>query len=238
MNGRGGNEKRTDDMIFLIRKYMRFEDGNSVLDVGCGDARLLLSILNASIRVGTVLTEAERMSLAIDPSRKGIFFVKAVFPNLHEIPRIGFDKIIANSSLPSVGIATIAKQTISELSLSLNSGGSMYLGELFTANPFIRRKRIYRSKIRAVLRAAKRYGPTFAWNFAFHIIKHKHRANQLIEVIRNPGSWWITSKEEISHFAQELGLKVDGIWDCETETGDEFYGIHRRFSVLLTKPLD
>ncbi len=237
LNGRCEFDARTDAMMDLIRGHVDFAPGQRVLDVGCGDARLLRTIPQAAFRVGTVLTEEERAVLAAEESLTGIHFVAGAFADLPRVIQGKFDRIIANSCLPNIGSASAAEKTVAILADLLEPGGKIWLGELFSkVNPHERRKERFASKWEAIASAKRRHGAVFAAKFARHIVKHWHRADEIVEMRRDFGPWWYISPEQIPSFAARFGLVVEGIWDCEQETGDPFYATNKRISVLLSKP--
>jgi ubiquinone/menaquinone biosynthesis C-methylase UbiE len=240
LNGRVDFDERTDVMMSFIREHMDFPDHARVLDIGCGDARLLRSLIKVSQRAGTVLTQDELERLRGEQSLSRIEFHAGNATSLKTVLKgRQFDRIVANSWLSSVGSRSEALRTLRIISDMVAPGGKLWLGELFSRphpNPkFERYSRQYSSRADAITQIWKRRGAVPALKLAKHIARHWDRSDSIIEVGRWLGPWWYTNKIEIKSFAHLFGFTIDGIWDCEKETGDPFYAVNGRFSVLLSK---
>ena len=237
INGRLEQDDRTEAMMDLIRRKVDFNPGHRVLDIGCGVARLLRTIPDVQFRMGTSLTKEEADLLRAQPSLKGIEFIHGDFSELPHRIHGNFDRVIANSCLPVTGSAKAAERVIEDIVALLNPGGKLWLGELFSrSHPEDRYRKRFKSKSHAIGSAARRHGVRFAGRLAYHILKHRRRANEIIEIGRAYGPWWLTQPDEIPALAGRFGLVVEGVWDCEKETGHAYHAIYGRFSVLLRKP--
>jgi pristinamycin I synthase-3/4 len=215
-------------MIQAILDRLDFEQQHSVLDVGCGDGSLLREIPFVSSRVGTVLTGEEMGRLTATPHLAGIQFYTASFDDLTMVPG-KFDRIIVNSCLPFARTLPNARRALKNIVDLTAPRGKIWLGELFAKK--VDRNQ-YTSKFKAIRRAYRRHGLRFAAALLRHIIRHHRRSELFIEPRRRV---WCIKPEEIPALAAGYGLKVLGIWRCQDMTGDDFYALQERFSVLLSK---
>ena len=226
--GREDFKDRTRIMIRSILDRLDFERRHRVLDIGCGDGTLLCQIAFVSSRVGTVLTGEERNRLIAIPHLAGIQFYAASFDDLTNVPG-KFERIIVNNCLPLARTLTNARRALENIVDLTAPGGKIWLGELQAK----RLKRLqYTSKSKAIRRAYRQHGLRFAAALLRHIIRHRRRSELFIEPRQRV---WCIKPEDVPALAADYGLKVSGIWSCEDMTGDDFYALQERYSVLLTK---
>lgn len=228
-NGRLDFEDRTRQSIASVLRRVDFQPHYRVLDIGCGDGRLLHTIQPVAVAVGTVLTKEEHARLVRAPHLAGIHFCVASYDDLPSIPG-KFDRIILNSSLSNAGSKVAGLRALQNIVELLEPGGKLWLGELF-AKASDRRE--FKNKVRAFLWVRRRYGKEFSLAFARHILKHWRRANRIVDL--GVQSWWYVTPQEIPDVARHFNLKIVGVWNCQEETGDEFYALNDRFSVLFIK---
>ena len=212
-----------------ILDRLNFSPDHAVLDIGCGDASLLASIPVVASRAGTVLTGEEAARLAGAPHLAGIRFLAASFDDLAEFPET-FDCVIVNGSLHFTRTAPKARRALANISRLMRPGGKLWLGELFAHQE---PRKEYVSKFKAVHRAWKHHGLRFAAALGHHIIRRRQRAERFVEPL--PRAWYV-SPDVLPALAAEHGLVVEKIWRCQDMTGDPFYALQDRFSVLLSKP--
>jgi 2-polyprenyl-3-methyl-5-hydroxy-6-metoxy-1,4-benzoquinol methylase len=226
LTGRGDLQERTRAMIGAIVDRLGFLPGQKVLDVGCGDGSLLLAFPAASTRLGTVLTEEELARLRTAPHLAGIEFAAAAFDDLASLPR-GFDCIVVNGALPFARTQERAKGAVRNMVALLAPNGKMWLGELLARAVPGRR---FSSRSSAIRHTYSQHGALSALVLMLRIA-----ARPRDQVIQPPAPLWVMEPSEMAAFAARFGLSVKGLWDCEAMTGDAFYSMQGRYSVLLSR---
>jgi ubiquinone/menaquinone biosynthesis C-methylase UbiE len=229
INGREGFTDRTRAMISLVLELADFRPGQRVLDIGCGTGLLLSRLPHAAERAGTVLTAEEKEHLDNASNLAGIQFCVASFDNLSAVEG-KFDRIVVNSAIHFTKSEAGAYRALTNITAMLAPGGKLWLGELL-AKDF--RRREFQSKLKAFRYVQRRHGIRFSMAFARHVIRHWPRADHI--VYQGPRLWHVTP-EQMPMLAKRFGLEVESIWNCEAITGDPFYAMQERFSVLLSRP--
>jgi cyclopropane fatty-acyl-phospholipid synthase-like methyltransferase len=227
LSGRGSLRDRTRAMVDAIVGRLAFSPGQKILDIGCGDAALLLAFPTASARLGTVLTAEELARLKAAPHLTGIDFATASFDDLSELPK-GFDRIVVNGALHFARTEECAERAVKSIVELLATGGKIWLGELL-ARPAPGRP--FSSRVDAIHYTFTQHGALPAMAVLAQILL---RPNGV--VIEPPSKLWVLKPSESAAFFKRFGLAVEGWWGCEAMTGDAFYSLQDRYSVLLSSP--
>lgn len=226
--GRDRHTNRTRAAISSILQHVDFNRNDRVLDIGCGDAGLLCEIPFVASAVGTVLTKEELEVLRSAPHLNGMKFHEASFNSLDKIPG-KFDRIIVNGSLHFSRTSGGAHRALQNITALMAPSGKLWLGELLAKDC---NRKEFNSKPKAVFHVFRHHGPRFGLAFLRHLFRHHVRAEKIISMA--PPLWHI-APDQIPMLASAHGLKVEGIWNCREMTGDPFYALQDRFSVLLSK---
>jgi SAM-dependent methyltransferase len=229
LSGRRDRPDMTRAATQAILRHLEFEEGQRVLDIGCGDANLLRAIPVAISAVGTVLTEEERQRLAAVPELSAIQFYAASFDDIRLIPG-SFDRIIINGSLHFAFTRANAFRILKDIAAKLTPNGQLWLGELLAKKQA--QPRVFVSRTDAIRYVYENYGVCFALRFLAHIIRRRARANCIIEL---PSRLFYVKPHEIYEIAAFLNMRIVGIWECAEITGESFFLENERFSALLSK---
>lgn len=228
LSGRFDRIDRTSIMNDAILSRMTFAPGQRVLDIGCGDASLLCALPGVT-GVGTVLTTAELARLQGAPQLKHFQFYAAALNELDVIPG-QFDRIVINGAIHFTRTPVAARRALRQAVGLLRPGGQLWLGELLAKDYF---RREFSSKREALRHLRQTHGTRFALTFLRHIVRHWRRADRIIEL---PPKLWHLPQDDLPELAESLGLKVLGVWKCVDLTGDAFYELQDRYSVLFALP--
>ena len=225
LTGRGDLQDRTRAMIGAIVDRLHFLPGQKVLDVGCGDASLLLALPASSARLGTVATAEELARLKAAPHLIGIDFAAVSFDDLAGLPG-RFDRIVVNGALHFSQTRERAERAIGSIAALLAPGGKIWLGELLArAAP----SRSFSSRSRAVRHTYAEHGALSTMALLAQM------ALRPSDTVIEPASpLWVIEPSDIAALSARFGLTVEGVWNCEAMTGDAFYSIQGRYSVLLS----
>tara|TARA_R110000868_G_scaffold10429_5_gene51228 strand:+ start:14427 stop:15200 length:774 start_codon:yes stop_codon:yes gene_type:complete len=177
----------------------------TILDIGCGDGRLLRD-MNAEVRVGTVISEEEVVRLRTYHEGEGIEFVVADIETLN----LGrpFDLICAVGVLSHLQSKKAVRRAMQAIWRSSANDGHLYVGVLpqIEAEP----KR-HRSTMRAIGFVRRTCGVKVMLGFIWHLWKRRHRMG-FYEAPRLPQ--YAASADAFISLADECGFDLVDQWRC------------------------
>lgn len=229
LTGRHSDEARTGSLISAALDRAAPGAGDRVIDIGCGDGRLLDTIADkAALAAGIVPTEEERDRLAAHYAGRPIAFRAE---RLEELADTGerFDVILVIGVLQLLSRRSLVKEALRRIATIAAPGARVYIGEL----PFMPvAPKIYRSALRATGYVLRAHGPFAALRFARHIWRRRHRMGRY-ELRRLPVAFWATP-EDFAALARDYGFVLEESW--ETALGGAFAakGGTRRQDYLFT----
>lgn len=197
------NEDKTDRIMKSV--INRLPESRSILDIGCGDGRLLRGI-DAEVRVGTVISEEEAVRLRAYHKGKGIEFLVADIETL-DLDR-KYELICAIAILSHLPSKKAVRRAMQAIWRSSANDGHLYVGVLpqIEAEP----KR-HRSTMRAIGFVRRTCGGKVMLGFICHLWKRRHRMG-FYEAPRLPQ--YAASTDAFISLADECGFDLVDQWRC------------------------
>lgn len=183
----------------------RLPSAASVLDIGCGDGRLLHSI-NAEVRIGTVISEEEASRLRHAYRDTDIEFHASDIETL-DMGRT-FDLVCVVGVLQHLTSHKAARKALMAVSKTVNQGGHVYIGDFTQLGVPPKR---YTSTLRAIGFVRRTSGTAKAIGFIGHLWKRRHRMGSY-EAPRLPQ--YAASADDFIRLASECGFSLVQKWTC------------------------
>tara|TARA_R110002074_G_scaffold392501_2_gene578065 strand:+ start:160 stop:933 length:774 start_codon:yes stop_codon:yes gene_type:complete len=183
----------------------RLPASRSILDIGCGDGRLLRD-MDAEVRVGTVISEEEVARLRVFHEGKSIEFVVADIETL-DLGRT-FDLICTIAILSHLPSKKAVRRALRAIRSASVVDGHLYVGVLpqIEATP----KR-HHSTLRAIGFVRRTCGIKVTLGFICHLWKRRHRMGYY-EAPRLPQ--FAARADAFVALADECGFELVEQWNC------------------------
>jgi ubiquinone/menaquinone biosynthesis C-methylase UbiE len=136
LSGRKGKE-RTEAINETIIRIIDPAAGDTVLDIGCGDASLLEAI-SPRIRAGTgVVPTEEEHALLVEKRKLHNVDFKVALSNALPLPDDSFDIVIFNGVILVLGSLAEAEASIAEIARVAKPGAKIWMGEVVARKRFV-----------------------------------------------------------------------------------------------------
>lgn len=202
--------QHTARIMALARQ--RLPSANSVLDIGCGDGQLL-RLMNADLRVGTVISNEEATRLRAEHHDQNIEFQTARAEKLRM--NRPFELICAIGVLQHLGTKKAARAALNAMRDTLHDEGHLYVGVLPQIGPAPKR---HRSTLRAIGFVHRTSGPARTIGFISHLWKRRHRIGYY-EAPRLPQ--FAMEAAAFTELAKQSGFELLQNWRCSDYAIDD-----------------
>lgn len=229
LTGRHSDDERTGALVSAAIERVSARKDDRVIDIGCGDGRLLDSIADGvSLAIGVVPTEEERDRLVAHYAGRPIQFRAE---RLEELSDTGerFEVILIIGVLQLLSCRSLVKEALRRVAAIAAPGARVYIGEL----PFVPvPPKVYRSAPRAIGYVLRAHGICAALRFARHIWRRRHRMGRY-ELRRTPVAFCATPAD-FSALASEYGFALQDSWETSLDGAFAAKGGTRRQDYLFT----
>jgi hypothetical protein len=146
--GRDGNEDLTEFVNLQVLEGMDLGSGDTLVDIGCGDGRLLRKAANVPWRIGIVPTAEEKTRL--EATQTGISFAVGLAQKL-PLESESATRIVCNGVLLLMKSEDDVVESLREISRIATKGARIWIGEIPEVDEYAKHRMYRGHSVRGLL---------------------------------------------------------------------------------------
>ena len=225
LTGRGADTGRTEKVIRALAALANVAPGETVADIGCGDARFLASLSGiARQRFGSAIS-ADEVDLLRRHHPAGIDF--AVVDIAASGLTSKYDVMVLAGTLHLLGTDARASAALRNMAASLTPSGRLVISDLPSG---ARQPKIYQNVLRAWLYVLRARGLGYALAYAGFLARHRNRWGQFVVPLTRR---WAADETKMAILAANAGLAIVKSETMFDRTGDKLDAVDGRRNYVL-----